>query len=465
LKRVVNDIFEAKIRERRAAMEAEMERRIQYTADDMLAMRDAAVSPPSWLADIPYLPKRGSRPRQTSGPSQGTVFAPQATTSAANGDKPKPAPTQAQVLRSASNAMRWALGGAAPSNPEPEAPNLASDKVGDLEFEQVSQSETPTGQTVVPDAAGADATQDSGLQSSRWASGAPQRQHANYFTGPRYEKAWSRRSYLEDLAQLDPQTKVDAKPEDLLDFYFPMSNDDEAAVGSAEAPTLVNHDSQVPAFADAESGEPQTPGDRDSQVPTSSGTGSGAAITESPDNIEFIRMGISRLSIYSPKLTSSGHGRVSAQPSSSVIQASQELRAQIDSLSTQPARVPAARAISSQLMAPPQSASASSARLTTLPAGQNGQRSLHVAPSVSVQPSVQPSVATAVQPPRPEQTQARATASQATASAQPATSACPAATQAARPGLRGLGASRHSSGAAPSSAGKFNFHLPPSARK
>jgi hypothetical protein len=461
LKRVVNDIFEAKIRERRAAMEAEMERRIQYTADDMLAMRDAAVSPPSWLADIPYLPKRGSRPRQTSGPSQGTVFAPQATTSAANGDKPKPAPTQAQVLRSASNAMRWALGGAAPSNPEPEAPNPASDKVGDSESEQVSQSDTPTGQTVVPDAAGADATQDSGLQSSRWASGAPQRQHANYFTGPRYEKAWSRRSYLEDLAQLDPQTKVDAKPEDLLDFYFPMSNDDEAAVGSAEAPTLVNHDSQVPAFADAESGEPQTPGNRNSQVPTSSGIGSEAAITQSPDNIELIRMGISRLSIYSPTLTSSGHSRVSDQSSSPVIQASQELRAQIDSLSTQPARVPAARPIPLQLTAPPQPASASSARLTTLPAGQNGQRSLHAAPSVSVQPPV----ATAVQPPRPEQTQARATMSQATTSAQSATSARPAATQAARPGLRGLGASRHSSGAAPSSVGKFNFHLPPSARK
>jgi hypothetical protein len=461
LKRVVNDIFEAKIRERRAAMEADMDRRIQYTADDMLAMRDAAASPPDWLADIPYLPKRGSRSRQTSGSFQGTVFTPQATTSAANGDKPKPASTQSQVLRSASNAMRWVLGGTAPSNPQPEAPKPASDKIGDSESEQVSQSETPAGQTVVPDAAGAGATQDSGLQSSRWASGAPQRQHANYFTGPRYEKVWSRRSYLEDLAQLDPETKVDAEPEDLLDFYVPISNGDEASVGSAEAPTSVNPDNQVPAFADAESGKPQTPGNRDSQVPTSSGTGSGAAIIESPDNIEFIRMGISRLSIYSPKLTSSGHGRVSAQPSSSVIQASQELRAQIDSLSTQPAMVPAARAISLQLMAPPQSASASSARLTTLPAGQNGQRSLHVAPSVSVQPSV----ATTVQPPRPEQTQARATASQATASAQSATSARPAATQAARPGLRGLGASRHSSGAAPSSAGKFNFHLPPSARK
>lgn len=426
LMRVVNDIFEDKIKERRAALEAARARRIQYTADEMLAMRDAAASPPDWLAEIPYLPRPGSRPRQTSDS------------------------TQAQLSRSAS-AMQWALGGTSSSNPE-----------------QASQPETPTAQTVVPGAARPVVAEDSGLQSSRWASAAPHRQHANFFTGPRYEKAWARRTYLEDLAELDPQTKVDAGPEELLDFYFPMSNDGEVPVGPAEPQTSVDQRITAPTPFGIEPREPQTPAHQDNQVPNSSGADSRAATTSTPDKIESLSNRMSRLSIWSPTVAPSQHGGFSARPSSSVIQASQELRAaQSASASTQPPRAAAAQATPLQSMAPPQSTSASSARSTALPAGQSGQRSLHATPSLPTQPSVP----TAAQAPRREQVQTRPAMSQAAASVQPATSAQsaasarPAATQAARPGPRGLGASRHSAGAAPSSAGKFNFHLPPSARK
>ncbi|KAK4151463.1 hypothetical protein C8A00DRAFT_17104, partial [Chaetomidium leptoderma] len=330
IKDMVDGIFAALIATNRKRLVARSKpRRIQYTVEELLSMRGAAVKPPGCFADIPYLPKPGDRARQTSNPNRGMHGA---------------TFTRSQALRSA-NAMRWVLGETVPTEQEPE----------------VSKPNTGKSQATASRAAGPVATSDSGLQSSRWASGAPDIKHANYFTGPRYEKSWSRRSYLEDLAQLDPQAKVTVGAEDVMDFYFPKPSNDGPQVGPAESRAPANGDNQVPALTGSESG---------------------AVTPPRTDKIENLRVGMSRLSIWSPT-----------------------------------------------------SASARADRGTALSAGSALVASSRVAePRPPLAGVTQPTASPAVQP-------------------------------SAQPRVRGLAASRHSSGAGPSSSGKFNFHVPGSARK
>jgi hypothetical protein len=311
LEELTNSLLASVIRDHRSKT-----RRFRYTVEELQSMRHAALEPPGGLADIPDLPK----PQKNNG---------QAKASAPN----TPHFNQSQVSKSA-DAMQWVLGEASASQPIPE---------------KESKTGAQTGESTVSGMANGAATRDLGLKSSRWATGTEEIKHANFFTGPAYEKAWSKRSHLEDLAQLDPQTRVTVGAEDLLDFYFPMSTEDNIPASSSQSRVVSNGDSQM--------------------------SGPMSATAPRNDNIETLRVGMSRLTIGAP---------TAAQP-----------------------------------------------RLTE-PSGP----ALSPSPATSQHPEgsrVQPSPTTPTQ-----------------ASAGPAT----------QPKVRGLAASRHCSGDAPSSSGNFNFYLP-----
>jgi hypothetical protein len=305
-------------------------RRIQYSHEELMSRRHAAVQPA--CLDIPYSLKPQNSRRQTITSSHET-----------------------QITRSA-NAMQWVLG--QPSSPVPEPERTQPTVRGVTRADGIRSDKAPPSKpepALVSSAAGAAVSRDIGLQKSRWASGEEDVKHANYFTGPRYEKDWPKRSYLNDLAQLDPQAKVTAGAEDLIDFYFPSQAYDDATVGSQAVANSGN-------IANASSG-----------VDASSTFGARSrSSTSKTDSIETLRVGMSRLSIQSPRPAPA-----------------------------QPVQVPQSLA---DAPAPPSN-------------------------HASTQPS---------------------SASQAAQS--PAV-------------LRGLGASRHSAGNAPSSSGQFNFHIPKPARK
>ena len=324
------------------------------------------------MADIPYLPKPGDRPRQISSSSRGS-YAPY------DGK-----PNFTQSVSKSANAMQWVLGKPVSAKPEAE-------KVPKAPLQVATSS-----------AAGLGATQDTGLRSSRWASGTAEIKSENWFTGPRYERTWSKRSYLEDLVQLDPQAKVTVGTEDLADFYFPMPNNSQVQVGPAET--------QPSAVAGSEAS-------------TSAGAESGAASPTVTDKIEALRIGMSRLSILSPKAprTQSARMAASAEASGLATRALQEMCPQ--PAPSQPSKTPAAQAV---------------------PHAPHMLLPSPLAPSAGV---------TSAASPRPAPTP-----SASTASAQPPTP------QAAKPKVRGLAASRHSSGTGPASSGKFSFHVPGSAR-
>ncbi|KAK4033960.1 hypothetical protein C8A01DRAFT_19167, partial [Parachaetomium inaequale] len=325
-------LFEARqkaLRARQALMNPPEPPRPPYTVEKLLSLRGAAVSPPAYMADIPYLPKPGDRPRQISSSSRGSH-------SPYDGN---PAASFTRSVSKSADAMQWVLGEPVPTKPEPE-------KVPKAPIQVAASS-----------AAGLGATQDTGLRSSRWASGAAEIKSKNWFTGPRYEKTWSKRSYLEDLVQLDPQAKVTVGTEDLADFYFPMPNDTQVQPGPVET---------QPSVVDG------------SQASTSAGAESGAATPTRTDKIEALTVSMSRLSILSPTAPRTQSARMAASAEPSVTSAASPKPAPIRSAST-----------------------------------------------------------TSAQPPTP---------------------------QAAKPKVRGLAASRHSSGTGPASSGKFNFHVPGSAR-
>ncbi|KAK3903827.1 hypothetical protein C8A05DRAFT_14223, partial [Staphylotrichum tortipilum] len=232
IREMVNGVFAALVAAKKKTLPdgtAFRPSRLQYTAFELMSMRHGAVQPPGCFFEVPYLPKPGDRPRQVSGSSRGRAF---------SQPSPKPRTTfdQSQAAKSA-NAMQWVLG-AVESKPAPQAPGKESKKVG-----------ADTMATARPG--------DSGLQRSRWASGSVDIKHANYFTGPAYERTWSKRSYLEDLAQLDPNAKITAGAEDLMNLYFPMPQDEEKEPGptTARRPT---RDGQVPPPNPSRSG-PDTP--------------------------------------------------------------------------------------------------------------------------------------------------------------------------------------------------------------
>ncbi|KAL1838474.1 hypothetical protein VTJ49DRAFT_2642 [Mycothermus thermophilus] len=175
IKNKFDSLFDSEVKQRLAAKQDHTEEQIgnqakarghvQYTADELLALRNAAASPPAF-ENRELVPKPGDRTPCTGIRNQ---------------------MTQSQVQKSA-RAIKWVMG-----------------------------------ETDDPDSGSSKSAQDTGLQNSRWASGAPEIKNVNFFTGPKYEKAWSKLKYLQELPELDPDTKVDVGAEDLTDFYFPMS--------------------------------------------------------------------------------------------------------------------------------------------------------------------------------------------------------------------------------------------------
>ena len=235
-------------------------RRIQYSHEELMSRRHAAVQPLACL-DIPYSLKPQNSRRQTITSSHET-----------------------QITRSA-NAMQWVLG--QPSSPVPEPERTQPTVRGVTRADGTPSDKAPPSKpepALVSSAAGAAVPRDTGLQKSRWASGEEDVKHANYFTGPRYEKDWPKRSYLNDLAQLDLQAKVTAGAEDLIDFYFPSQGYDDAPVGFQAVANSGN-------IANASPG-----------VDVSSTFGARSrSSTSKTDSIETLRVGMSRLSIQSPR--------------------------------------------------------------------------------------------------------------------------------------------------------------------
>lgn len=220
--------------------------RTQYTAEELLSMRHAAVNPPSGFADVVMqhlAPQRSQHP-STSAKGSRAKMSREASSS-----------FESQFSASA-NAMRWVL--------ELEEPPKSEESPA----QSAAQS---TAQSAAPSVVSSDATGPVGLGNSRWASEGEEIKHANCFTGLRYEKAWPKRSYLNDLALLDPQATVAVGAEDLMDYYFPPFHPENTG-----AQPKVNSNDAVDAVPDA---EPE----------------SGTAPTA--DNIENLRVGISRLSL------------------------------------------------------------------------------------------------------------------------------------------------------------------------
>ncbi|GAB1315119.1 hypothetical protein MFIFM68171_05329 [Madurella fahalii] len=171
---------------------------------------------------------------------------------------------QPQLERSA-GAMDWVLGHAA--SPVPG---------------------TQSGQSS-PAAASAKPAQNSGLKTSRWAAEGEQVKQENSFTGPAYERRGATRNHVQDLAELDPEVTVTSGAEVVINHFFPDSNRDEDRIGQA----------------DSHAAAPD-----------------GAAVAA--DNIETLRMRMSRLSIRSD--TSQG-SRPPQRSALSLVQAASETAA------------------------------------------------------------------------------------------------------------------------------------------
>ncbi len=420
IRNTVDSIFATLTEANRKAVQARTKpRRIQYTPEKLLSMRHGAVRPPDSLAENPYLPKRGARSRQASTSSRGG-FRPRSSPWDANGGR-SPSVDQSHFSKSAS-AMQWVLGEDTQTHPEPEVPEIKTAQVASPEPEKGPSSESGTARTATSSATSPAITQDTGLQSSRWASDMTERKHANYFTGPAYEKTWSKRSYLEDLVQLDPQAKVTAGAEDIVDFYFPMSSNNEAPTGPTESPSSAN------------GGRVLSPTSADSA----------AVAPQMTDNIDILSAGFSRLSIRSPTAAPLREPRFATrdQLPSSVVQASRELQGE---QSYSVARV------EQPIVASALERDVSARRVQRHSPRVDEPRLASLLFASTTQSAVSPGAATGSSPAEsPPVTQSP---SPSVASAQPDAPPAP------QPPLRGLAASRHSSGAGLSSSGKFHHHL------
>ncbi len=403
---MVNSVFAALIEAKKKTLHAQNELRVsrlQYTVVELMSMKDNAVQPPSCFFEVPYLPKRGDCPQQANSSSRGRSFS-----------SPKPRTTfdESQAAKSV-NAMQWAMG-AVESIPNPQALEKETKKTG--------------GATTVQARPG-----DSGLQSSRWVSDGSKIKHANYFTGPAYERTWSKRSYLEDLAQLDPHAKINAGAEDLMDLYFPMPKDEGMEPGPSE-PRPPTHQGDMPPPSPFPSA-PDTP-------------------TAEMDKLQARMARLSLLSPTGPRFTpANGENKppTSVEPGqmSGVLgfnQSSGPTKVATDR-QTNPVLTPS-KARQSQpnsvIVPPPRVASRPAASPV---AGQiiRGLRAMNGSPSpIPARTSSLP----AVRATQGDQSKATGTGSQQ-----------PAAPPPAQPTMRGLGASRHSSGTVLTSAGKFGHHV------
>lgn len=376
----INEYFTSLLIDREVESAATNPRPV-YSIDFLMSRRDAAVSPPRSMANIPDLPlPRSSSQNRAASHKTAAV-------------------DRSQVSKSA-NAMQWVLSEDAPKKPE------ASSSGSTTTSAPPAAPATPgTAQATAPSVVGLGGTPDMGLQSSRWASGTQGLKNANFFTGLRYEKAWSKRSYLEDLAQLDPQAAVTAGTEDIMDYFFPLPGADKVQPGSQESPVA---------------------GSRSS-------TGS---------MMENLSVDMSHLTIESPTAprTQSARLAASAEATGYAVRQYRELcRQPISTGSTSSASYLEAQATSRPSTVAPRPTPTASGLSPVSTAGQV-QNGLRPSPMLA-----QKETSTPAEPPRPAPTQP-----------QPAVLA--------QPRLRGLGASRHSDGTGPSSSGKFDFYLPNSAR-
>ncbi|KAL2171944.1 hypothetical protein VTG60DRAFT_1003 [Thermothelomyces hinnuleus] len=190
----ITRVFESELAAKLSAQRNVSKSRQTYALDELLSMRDRAVKPPGGLANIPYMPEPSNGSLQTSSLSQDASTFPRRVVASradkednereTNFDKP-------QVAR-VRDAMDLVLGKTAPSKPDFQEPKPASEE----------------GQATVPIVEKMSASQEKGLQGSRWASDTSAIKAANFFTGPRYENAWSKHSCLEEFGQLQPQDKM-----------------------------------------------------------------------------------------------------------------------------------------------------------------------------------------------------------------------------------------------------------------
>ncbi|KAH6641701.1 hypothetical protein F5144DRAFT_484778 [Chaetomium tenue] len=386
LRDTINEYFRSQLAEVQRAV---TNFRRVYSIDFLMSRRSAAISPEVSMADIPDLPQPGSSSSRGRVPSRGRASPYQNATP----DKP-------QISKSAS-AMQWVLSGDAPTEPGSGIPNPEVD---------TTPTAPSSAQATGPSVVGLGGTPDTGLQNSRWASGGEAPKHANCFTGLRYEKSWSKRTYLDDLAQLDPNTAVTADTESIMDHFFPLP-DATRAQPSPQASTV--------------------DGNR--------------------DKMEDLSVDMSRLSIQSPTAPPRRSARLAASAEASGYAARQyrELCTQPTSAGSTPS------VLSLETQATPRPFTMASRATVTdsnpSPVSITAQvpSGLRPAPTLA---QTEPS--TSAEPIRSASTQPP-----------PAVPAQSPATTAARPGVRGLGASRHSDGVAPSNSGNFDFYLPNSARR
>ncbi|KAK4191488.1 hypothetical protein QBC35DRAFT_537464 [Podospora australis] len=216
--------------------------RLRYSPDQLLAMRSHQIQPePS---------------RFIYDPSQ-IVAAPNDS----RAPKTRIVPTAARIAQSA-NAMDWVLG-KVDDQPAPTtdsqmvnagtamAATVQESTVDETVDEEKPVKETKaapvTHQVAAPKSAAQQArpvptpqrplVPDVGLQKSRWATPDVVVTSTNHFTGKRYEKNWKKGSYLYDLAQLDPQARVEIRAEEVMEFYFPTET---PAVGASSESTPTN---------------------------------------------------------------------------------------------------------------------------------------------------------------------------------------------------------------------------------
>ncbi|KAK4657086.1 hypothetical protein QC762_209830 [Podospora pseudocomata] len=179
-------------------------RRFQYTNEEMMAMKDSQVQPPAWLADVPYPHGKDGAPTP---PDDGV--------------------DTKEYIRKSTIGMDWVLGKAESSaattqkQPMTIVKTESSVAVENISPQASAAALKPVQAPVKPMAEYRKL--DAGLGASRWSStmDAPL-QNSNAFTGLPYEKRWKEDSYFHDLAQLDPETRID-EAENLEDFFFPGS--------------------------------------------------------------------------------------------------------------------------------------------------------------------------------------------------------------------------------------------------
>ncbi|KAK4148003.1 uncharacterized protein C8A04DRAFT_23795 [Dichotomopilus funicola] len=370
-------------------LRSKVQSRLVYSIEDLLSMRSNATKPPGCLADIPYLPK--------------------------------PVKRQVSASSTANSVHRQNAANRQAAASIDDTQKTLSKSGSDEDKEKTSGSGFASRQTPVSETSSFDASslQDKGLRGSRWASGTADVKHPDYFTGPKYEKVGGR-SYLNDLAQLSPGVAVTTGTEDLVDLFFPRPEEENHHLDPVESRTLFSYD-QGPTAA------PSGPGEH---------TGTEISTPSKADNMETLRLEMSRLSIWSPAAPSSENiGTVApVRPSgpNSSSRALMELCSQPASTEpTKPNGISTVKKVprpTQMLYAPPP---AQASRLA------NTATTSTVPPLEVLQPLM-------------AQTKA----------AEHSESPSPQVVPQAVPKMRGLAASRHSSGVAPSSSGNFNFHLP-----